>query len=52
MSVGDHKRPSNVQFYQLGLGNEKTVTSDGWKLNTLKEIMEQLGHIEVRLKFK
>ena len=47
MKSGDYQRPSSVQFHSLGLAEFNGKTSDGWKMSTLPEIRQTLGHAQV-----
>ena len=40
------KDTHGAKFYQLGLGGRSEVTSSGWKMSTLGDIRQQLGHLD------
>ena len=48
MKVNDHDRSVLVHFHRLGIGNRKYTTPQGWRLNTLAGIRQELGHTQVK----
>ncbi|KAK3108889.1 hypothetical protein FSP39_018023 [Pinctada imbricata] len=52
MDIGDQNRSNHIKFYKLGIGdkNEEVIfRGKVWKLKTLKEIQEMLGHTNKRI---
>lgn len=47
MNVSDHRHSDRVWFYKLGLDGSNHVTNKGWRMKTLKSILQHLGDSEV-----
>ena len=43
MKVGDHKHSSLVYFYQTGIGGKSYKNQRGWKIETLKTLLEEFS---------
>ena len=52
MGVEDHKRDERITFHNLGIAGHgerfDEANEKGWKMMTLQEIHQHLGHSDVR----
>ena len=47
MQSGDHQRESTVRFHAVGLSDVSGKGPQGWKMSSLPDIRQLLGHSKV-----